>query len=158
MAKVFVGSTGYDLRTVRAEIVECLRNMGHAPIYFESPSFHVPQGLHSHDACIQAVEQCEVYLLIINKRYGGKYVGTLYPEMAGKSITHAETLRALELKKRVFPFVCQSTWDERSIYKKNPDTKTVYVENPRIFDLVDEVLHRQTDNWIWFFENSVELQ
>lgn len=163
--KAFLSSTSYDLADLRAELVELLDALGFEPVYFESPDFPVPGGLHSHDVCLDAVASCDTYILVINRRYGGEYAGTRYPAMRGLGITHAESRLAFELDKRVFVFVRQALWDERATVRANAAkgvfVAPVHADSPRIFDLIDEILHRQADNWIHFvdsFRDSVRLK
>ncbi|WP_394803551.1 DUF4062 domain-containing protein [Niabella hibiscisoli] len=75
--KIFLSSTAYDLLDFRAKIVEVLNKNGHEVIFHESPTFPAKIDLHSHDQCLQAIEECQMVLCIIDKRYGGRYSGDL---------------------------------------------------------------------------------
>ncbi len=75
--KIFLCSTSYDLIDYRAKILELLTALGHEVIYHERATFPAKINLHSHDQCLYAVDECEMVLCILDKRYGGKYSGTI---------------------------------------------------------------------------------
>ena len=64
--KVFISSTCFDLKDLRAELAISLKEWGYTPIWNESPDFPKKPGLHSHDQCLDVVENCDIYLLIID--------------------------------------------------------------------------------------------
>ncbi len=70
--KVFISSTCFDLEDVRAELAVALNEWGYIPLWNESPDFPKKPGFHSHDICLDVVkEECDIYILIIDKRHGG---------------------------------------------------------------------------------------
>ena len=160
--KVFIGSTSFDLIDTRAEISQAVLNWGYEPIFFESPDFPVKKGLHSHDVCLDAVKECDIYLLIIGSRYGGTYQGKKYPEMNELSITRAETRIALAEGLEVKTFIRNNIWNERATYKNNLKSNIeiipFHADNKNVFEFIDEIVHRFHDNWIYQFEDSVELK
>lgn len=147
--KVFIASTKYGrkdkyngLQDIRARLPMFLMEIGFSPIYYESPDFNVPQG-HSHDICLDAIKNCDIFLLIIGPRYGGEYSGSKYPEMKNLSITHAETRLAAKLNRRIYSFIRQNIFDERKTYKDNIK-KRIKIEpsfaESKVFTFIDEIL------------------
>jgi len=125
--RIFLSSTALDIPDIRAEIHRFLKEeCEQEPVCFESKSFSVinDEGLHSHDISIDAIKDCDILLLIIDRRYGGLYSGSKYPqykiynEEIPMSITWAETTFAYDNCIPVYTFVRQAVWDERPIYKK----------------------------------------
>jgi len=116
--RVFVASTNYGLQDIRARLPIFMHEIGFVPIYFESEDFDIKNG-HSHDVCLDAVKNCDFFLLIIGPRYGGTYSGSKYPEMKELSITHAETRLAVKLNKRIYACIRQNISDERKTVKDN---------------------------------------
>jgi predicted ATPase len=158
--KTFVASTSYDLKDVRAEVIHFLKeDYKQELVYFESPDFPVEEGLHSHDICIDAVKDCDAFLLIIGGRYGGSYHGTKYPNFVGKSITWAETCCAYSNNIPVYTFVRSSVWDERPAYKNNKTGhKPFHVDDVAVFDFIDFIVEQPKDNWIDQFSDIVDLK
>src|SRR3989337_1990728 len=158
---VFISSTSFDLKDLRAELAEALKEWGYFPIWNESPDFPKKPGLHSHDVCLDAVKECDIYLLIIDRRYGGTYTGEKYSK-EDISITWYETKIAFQENKEMLSFVRDEVWNERPTYKKNLKNgiqiKPHHVDNPRVFDFIDFIVHLPRDNWIYTFKNSVELK
>lgn len=159
--KVFISSTCFDLKDLRAELAKALKEWGYMPIWNESPNFPKKHGLHSHDTCIDAVKECDIYLLIIDKRYGGTYAGNKYPKQ-DISITWYETKIALQENKEIHTFVRDEAWNERPTYKKNLGEgikiKPHHVDNPKVFKFIDFLVHQPRDNWIDTFKDSVDLK
>lgn len=166
--KVFLSSTAYDLKDVRAEVARFLEeDFGLEVVCFESSDFPVEKGLHSHDVCINAGRGCDLFLLIIDKRYGGEYRGSKYPQYKAyngipMSITWAETAFAYDNNIPVHTFVRQQTWDERPIYKKakkeGRNYTPTHVNDCRVFELIDCLVYQSGDTWIDRFNDVVDLK
>ncbi len=159
--KVFISSTCFDLKDLRAELAMALTDWGYLPIWNESPDFPKKHGLHAHDICLEAVKECDIYLLIIDKRYGGVYAGNKHPK-EDISITWYETKIALQGKKEIYTFVRDEVWNERPTYKGNLkegiQIKPHHVDNPKVFEFIDFIVHQPRDNWIDTFKDSVDLK
>ena len=160
--KVFICSTSFDLKDTRAEIRNALLSWGYEPIFFESPDFPVEKGLHSHDVCLDAVKECDIFLLIIGSRYGGIYHGKKYPNMNELSITRAESRIALDEGLEFKTFIRDDIWNERPTYKHNVrlgnKIDSFHAKEPHVFDFIDEISQRVNTNWIYQFKDSVELK
>ena len=114
---VSVLSTSYDLEEERKAIIKELENNGIVVSAFEEPEFPAEYDVHSHDSCLIALQRADIALLIINKRYGGRYYQS-EGEESDQSITEKEFLTAIEKGIPIFTFVHEKAWDERHSYKK----------------------------------------
>jgi hypothetical protein len=86
MAKVYVSSTVADLGRERRAVMDWLVAAGHQPVHSYLPSSDTVR-----DACLDDVDACDLYVLILGHRYG------FVPEdgnREGLSITHLEYRRA----------------------------------------------------------------
>lgn len=100
--KIFVSSTVNDLKEERQKVVKELGGM--FDIFLsENESAH---SMPPIDVCMEEVEKCDLFILIIGGRYG------FVPEMVegtpydGKiSVTHGEFEKAMELRKPILVFV-----------------------------------------------------
>jgi len=159
--KIFLSSTVFDLADLRPALASALEVYGtYEVVYNESPRFPVKRNLHSHDICLDAVKDCDTYILVIDKRYGGTYAGTKYPKK-DVSITWYEYITALEQGKEIYTFVRKETWDERPIYKRykqkyqDKELEPFHVDDTRVFEFIDYIVHQPKSNWINQF-NTVE--
>lgn len=160
--KVFVSSTSVNLEDVRPEIVQALISWDFNPVFFESSSFPIDSDLNVHDSCLDVVKKCDIFILIVDSKYGSLYEGSKYPEMQGISVTRAETRMAIKSGLKIIPFVRDSVWHERTTYNDNPEIqdiiKTRYADNKEIFKFVNEIASMHNGNWISTFRDSVELK
>lgn len=159
--KVFIGSTCYDLKDLRAELALALEEWGYDPVWNESPDFPIKRDLHPHDICLEVVKECDIYLLIIGERYGGVYAGEKYPK-EDISITWYEAKVAFQENKEVYIFVRDDVWNEKATYKENMKNgipiKLFHTKDKRVFDFIDFIVHSRKNNWIDQFKDSVDLK
>lgn len=86
MAKVYVSSTLLDLKAERQAIMGWLTAAGHQPVHSYAPDSETVRA-----SCLEDVEGCDIYVLILGHRYGHQ------PERDNPenlSITHLEYRRA----------------------------------------------------------------
>ena len=86
MARVYVSSTVADLERERQAVVDWLVRAGHQPVHSYLPDSDTVQ-----DSCLDDVDTCDLYVLILGHRYGFR------PERdnpEGLSITHLEFRQA----------------------------------------------------------------
>ena len=163
--KIFISSTAYDLIDLRAEVVNALSQWGLQTVNHENPDFPIPSGMHSHDVCLEAVKQSDIFMLIIDERYGGVYTGQ-DPQYQDKnlSITRCEANVAYHNKKKFHAFVRDNVWNERKTYNNLKANGKIdgfipsHVDNIATFEFINEIVRRDRDNWVTPFMHSVELK
>jgi len=184
--KIFLSSTAQDLSDFRAKVIDILTKQGHEVFFHESPTFPAKIDLHSHDQCILAVEECDMILCVLDKRYGGEYRGELLARnspikvaILGKdrkgeklkteievpihkmSVTWCELQRGYAMNKNVITFARQRTLDEKETRRHNQYLKTfrpAYAERNELFDLIDWITKQKRNNWISPFNNIVDFE
>lgn len=151
--RIFLSSTCYDLADARAALTTFLEGYGFEVLNSQDKKFGVKPKVHSHDACLEMMQNADYVVLIIGGRRGGNYVGS------DKSITNEEIKAAQKLDRPIFAFVDKKVEALRLTYKKNPtaDFKPT-VEDNRVFDFIDWVGSAQEGNWIWPFDNVTDVQ
>lgn len=157
---MFISSTIKDLRDIRSDLKNFLINLDFEPIFSEKPSFEVSNDRNTYDNCLEAVENCDIHLLIIGSEYGSLYRGYKYSSEEKISITQAETRIAYENGLKVFTFVRNDSWNEWEFFKaneKNENLNFSSVKDKRIFSFIEEVNSRSKKNWIFRFETSTDL-
>lgn len=148
-----MSSTCYDLKDARAAIETHLQFLEYEPIRSDTGKFGVSLKKHSHDACLDQVEFCDYFLLIIGGRRGGTYVGS------EKSITNEEYNRARKLHKPIITFVRQEVMSAFHLYKRNPSANFAgTVDDTRVFQFLETVTSSSEDNWVREFTDVEEIK
>ncbi|ABY42431.1 DUF4062 domain-containing protein [Bacillus mycoides] len=158
--KVFVSSTCYDLRYIRENLKYFIRTLGYATVLSEEGDvFYNPKG-HTHDSCLEEIPNCQIFVLVIGGRYGGKFKETDH------SITNAEYKEAVKLKIPIFTLVEQGVYSDHHVYTRNKKNDSVdyskifypSADNNMIFDFIDEVRKNSINNAIVPFRNFADIE
>lgn len=135
--RVFVSSTCYDLSAIRSQIRSFIYSMGYEPIMSDYNDILYDPRIHTHTSCIEEVNTCDLIILIVGSRFGGKAI----PEALSKidfdnifeksksveslkkkdniSVTQLEILKAVELDIPIFTFIDNRLWNDHELYEKN---------------------------------------
>ena len=139
--RVFVSSTCYDLKYIRDNLRYFITTLGYEPILSEDGAVFFDPSSHTHDSCLTEIPNCQLFVLIIGGRYGGKFQGT------DDSITNMEYREAIKHKIPVFTLVESGVLHDHHTYltnKKNEDIDLTKFNFPssdsiKIFEFIDEV-------------------
>ncbi|MHB1106147.1 MAG: DUF4062 domain-containing protein [Lutibacter sp.] len=155
--KIFLSSTCYDLVDIRAELERFLTSKGHELLLSDRATFPVELGVHRHDVCINNVQLCDLFIIIVDGRFGAPY----YKDK-NYSITWAEFNEAIRKERKIIPFVRKDVFNERQSYhhnlKKGNSFEPFFADSIRVFDLIDDIQKHEGGFWIEQFENSVEIK
>lgn len=159
--KVFLGSTSSDLKDVRAVLRQFIPDLGFELTCFEDPKFRKQAGKNAHDMCLDNVLTCDIYVLIIDEKFGDEYQGEKN-ELAGRSVTWAEAEVALREDKIICVFVRRHVWLEKGTWAwnrdKGIDIEPYYAKDSRVFKFIEFMATRPKDNWIDQFDDVEELK
>jgi Domain of unknown function (DUF4062) len=152
--RIFVSSTYFDLRVLRADIERFVREMGYEAVLFERG--HIAYGKEQalEDYCYREISSCDVLVSII----GGKY-GTQSRDHK-HSITQKEIKSAIELGKQIYVFVERSVLSEYRTYLVNKDNESfnpASVNDKRVFHFLEEIYGLPAGNPIEGFELSEDI-
>lgn len=111
--RVFVSSTIYDFADLRTALKYWLNEMGFEVFMSECNDFKKDSADNSYKACLNAIQECNYYILLIGARVGG-----LFSENPKVSITQKEYQEASKLFdngkiKKMFTFVRKDIWTIR---------------------------------------------
>jgi hypothetical protein len=155
--KIFLSSTCYNLRDLRAEIEKFLVDSGNILLLSDRNNFPINPGIHRHDVCIENVAACDLFILVIDSRYGAEY----YKDR-NVSITWAELREAIRTNRETIAFVRREVFDERQTcrhnQKKGNHFDPFYVDNIKIFDIIDEIQKNEIGIWLQQFDNSIDVK
>ncbi|MGL4407232.1 MAG: DUF4062 domain-containing protein [Zoogloea sp.] len=184
--KVFVSSTCYDLSVVRSQLRLFIQNIGHEPVMSDYNDILYDHRVHTHTSCVDEVATCDVVVLIVGARFGGKTV----PEALGKidfdkilqesksteslksrenlSVTQLEILKAVETGIPVFTFIDDGIWHDHALYEKNKEKKIISdiefpsIQKPEtakfIFEFINFLRHRVRGNSVFPFSKLQDIE
>lgn len=184
--KVFVSSTCYDLSVVRSQLRLFIQNIGHEPVMSDYNDILYDHRVHTHTSCVDEVATCDVVVLIVGARFGGKTV----PEALGKidfdkilqesksteslksrenlSVTQLEILKAVETGIPVFTFIDDGVWHDHALYEKNKEKKIISdiefpsIQKPEtarfIFEFINFLRHRVRGNSVFPFSKLQDIE
>ncbi|RAP23323.1 hypothetical protein C2W59_02903 [Bacillus pumilus] len=158
--KVFISSTCYDLRYIRENLKFFIKTMGFDPVLSEEGDVFYNPKEHTHDSCLDEIPNCQIFVLIIGGRYGGKY------RNSDHSITNAEYKEAVKLKIPIFTLIAQDVYSDHHVYTRNSKnehvdfSKIIYpsADNNMIFEFIDEVRKNTQNNAIVPFRNFIDIE
>ncbi len=159
--KVFISSTCYDLADVRDNLIEFVKSFGFDTILSEKGDVFYHPDLHTHDACIKEIQNCQLFILIIGGRFGGNYIADI-----NKSIVNAEYIAAKELNIPVFTFVKNEVNEDHRIYIKNKENANQIIFPSiekqdfaiNIFKFIDLVRSSKVNNGYFSFQYTNEIK
>ncbi len=118
---VLILSAGYGNELLRSEVRRSVEEIGMLPRVYDAPGYLVDPDVHSHEACVRAINENDIIVALVDEKEGGDFqdakVGAdavewlksrdiLRPSPCPPStILQVEVLTARELKKPVLVFV-----------------------------------------------------
>ena len=158
--RVFISSTCYDLRHIRANLMFFIGNMGFQPVMSETGGVFYDPSKHVQDACLSEVRTCQLFVLIIGGKLGSPFKET------SESVTNHEYREALSHKIPVFAVVERPVYEQHHVYVRNRDNASIdrsrveypAVDSTKVFDFMDEVMSNPLNNALTPFTDFSELQ
>lgn len=151
--RVFISSTYYDLKNVRADLERFVREKGFDPVLHERGN--VPYGKEAalEDYCYREIGGCDIIVAIVGGRFGTVSKQDQY------SISQIEFKTAYELQKPTYIFVERDVLAEYKTYCKNKETAVEWaaVNDHRIYKSLDEVFALKANNPVAPFETSIDI-
>lgn len=152
--RVFVSSTCYDLSAIRSQIRSFIFSLGYEPIMSDYNDVLYDPRIHTHTSCIEEVNTCDLILLIVGSRFGGRAI----PEAISKidfetifeksksiekfktkeniSVTQLEILKAVEMDIPVFTFIDSRLYNDHELYEKNKGKSFKIGKEEQVKDLI----------------------
>jgi hypothetical protein len=152
--RVFVSSTYYDLRQIRADLELFIREMGYEPILHESGGVAYGSAEKLEEYAYKEVALADLLVSVVGGRYGTQ------SQHGGRSISQEELKRALDNGTQVYIFVEQSVWAEFQTWRANKDVPQInwrFVDDPRIYEYLDGLYALPNNNAIQGFETAADI-
>lgn len=152
--RIFVSSTCYDLSAIRSQIRSFIFSLGYEPIMSDYNDVLYDPRIHTHTSCIEEVNSCDLIILIVGSRFGGKAI----PEAISKidfenifeksksieklktkeniSVTQLEILKAVEIDIPIFTFIDNRLYNDHELYEKNKGKFLKIGKEEQVKDLI----------------------
>ncbi len=160
--RVFISSTFYNLKEVRAALEEFVGQMGYDAVVTDNITYLPGQALD--ESCYLEAGSCDIFVLIIGGRYGSEVSETdqkaekdFYDQY--KSITRREFESALERDVPIYVAVDRAVNVEYGTWDVNRDNESVnyrHVDSVNVFRLI-EFIRNKTQTPVHEFERSAEI-
>lgn len=152
--RIFVSSTFYDLRQVRADLERFIGEIGFEPVLHERGL--IPYGADEklEEYAYQEVTLSDILISVVGGRFGSPSQHSPY------SISQQELRRALTAGKQLHIFIERSVHSEYNTYilnRSNPDVRYRYVDDVRVFKFIEELYALPNNNPIAQFESAQDI-
>jgi hypothetical protein len=151
--RVFISSTFYDLKQLRADLERFVRELGYEAVMNERGSIPYGSTERLEDYCYREVELADIVIAIVGGRLGANSQQQPY------SISQMELKRALDQGRQVYIFVERSVFSEYATYLRNKGKQIEYsfVDDPRVYEFLEELEKLPKNNATAPFETSLDI-
>lgn len=134
--RVFISSTFYDLKQVRFNIGDFIKNLGYEAVMHERSGVAYTQNEPLEQDCYHELASCDIVVCVIGNHFGSRSAGN---EL---SITMNEIQTAIKNRKKVYIFIAKDVYIENRTYeynKENGSFKSAYTDNLIIHEFISEL-------------------
>ncbi len=152
--RVFISSTYFDLKNVRADLERFVKSQGYDPILNERGQIAYGNKEKLEEYCYKEIQISDILISIIGGRYGSQ------SNIENRSISNAELKSALEHGKQVYIFIDHAVHNEYRTYERNKQIDGISyasVDDTRIFNFIEEIQSLPINNTITSFETSSDI-
>ena len=152
--RVFISSTYYDLKQVRNNIGDFIKDLGYEPVMHERSGVAYTQTEPLEYDCYHELASCDIVVCIIGNHFGSKSSDN---EL---SITMNELKTAIKNKKKIYVFISNDVYIENRIYKKNKESGTfisAYADDIKIHEYIEELTETTKNHVITSFETTEQI-
>jgi hypothetical protein len=122
---IFISSTDYNLKDLRAELARFLSELGYRPILSSAEGFPDSSPiLEPWESCLPVLDKCFVMVLVIDGLYGSALKWPNYKDYFDEekfSPTHGEYIFAHKTRKRMLVFIRKSLMPHYQSYRATMD-------------------------------------
>lgn len=152
--RVFLSSTYYDLKQIRADLERFIREQGYEPVLNELGNIPYGKDEKLEEYCYKEIGGIDILISVIGGRFGSS------SQHGDKSVSQMELNTAIELNKQVYIFIDKNVYQEHQFYldnKKTKDVKYKFADNVKIHEFIEFVESLPNNNTIHGFETSREI-
>lgn len=163
--KVFISSTYYDLKYIRASLENFVDSIGYDAVLSEKGKIAYTPDTPLDESCYREVNDSDILVLIMGGRYGSEKSETreepkkeFYDRY--DSITKEEINTALKNDVPVYILIERSVYSDYENYLLNKANSFNYahVDSVNIFELIDKIISLPKNNPIFQFDKYEEIE
>ncbi|TXT36348.1 MAG: hypothetical protein FD135_4345 [Comamonadaceae bacterium] len=164
--RVFVSSTHYDLKHVRASLFAFIEELGYESVLSEKGAIAYTHDRPLDESCYREAKAADIFVLIIGGRYGSEASGNVRTSDKDfhtryESITKQEYLAAIDEDIPTYVLIEKGVYSDYETYLNNKDNETiryVHVDSINICKLIEEIVAQPRNNPIYQFERFDEIR
>lgn len=152
--RIFISSTFYDLRQIRADIDKFIDSLGFEAVRNEEGDIPYGKEEELQEYCYKEIANIDILVSVIGGRYGSE------SNLSKYSISQKELKTAIEQNKHVFIFIDKNVSSEYETYVLNKENEFIqykYVDNKLIYAFIEEIKGLKKNNVIKEFETADEI-
>lgn len=152
--RVFISSTYYDLKHVRNDLEDFIKNLGYVPVMHDKGGVAYTQTDTVEDSCYHELTNCDIVICIIGNHFGTQSSNGDF------SITMKELQTAIKNKKKIYIFIAKDVDIENRTYMQNKESgtfKPAYADDIKIHKFIEELRGTVKNNPIEQFENTADI-
>jgi hypothetical protein len=164
--RIFVSSTYYDLRHVRASLETFIQSLGYEPILSEKGNIAYSPEIPLDESCYREAASADMLVLIIGGRYGAERSESRIEiprslDERYESITKMEYESAVSNNVPVWILVDTQVYAEYQTFQKNRNSDAIvyaHVDSVNIFHLLEEILLQRRNNALYTFSRYTDIE
>lgn len=151
--RIFLSSTFYDLKQVRAELDMFIENLGYEPVRNEEGDIPYGKDDALEEYCYKEIKNIDILVSIVGGRFGSE------SKRSNSSISQIEVKHALKEGKQIYVFIDKNVLAEYETYLLNKEAtiKYKYVDDIRIYRFIEEIKGLSANNNIKGFETATDI-
>jgi Domain of unknown function (DUF4062) len=163
--RVFISSTHYDLKHVRASLCAFIDTLGYEPVLSEKGAIAYTHDRPLDESCYREARSADIFVLIVGGRYGSEVSGgsttaakTFHTRY--ESITKNEYLAAIDEDIPTYILIEKGVYSDYETYLNNKDNETiryVHVDSINICKMIEDIVAQPRNNPIHQFERFDEI-
>lgn len=152
--RVFISSTYYDLKHVRNDIGDFIKNLGYMPVMHDKGGVAYTQTDTLENSCYSELATCDIVICIIGNHFGTQSSASDF------SITMEELKSAIKNKKKIYIFIAKDVYIENRTYLQNKESehfKPAYADDIKIHEFIDDLRQTVKNNPIEPFDTTADI-